>query len=110
MTTLSYLFAAFLLVCSAMLVRRNIAKQMLLLAGSYLFYQLWGSAFLAILFASSVGNFYLGAWLRKRPEIGRLWTGIIFNILLLSFFKYLPALPATSHFFERIVMPVGMSF
>src|SRR5262249_8135406 len=55
--------------------------------------------------------------LRRRATAGRLWIGIILNLLLLGFFKYLPPLlglvPAGSWLgglSEQIVMPVGMSF
>ncbi len=58
--------AALVLVCAGIFVRSNAARQLLFLAGSYLFYQLWGLPFLAILIASSIVNFCLGAWLQKR--------------------------------------------
>ena len=93
------------------------ARQTLLLAASYAFYATWGWSFLAILIASSLVNYACGIWLRKKPTAARLWTALIFNLLLLSFFKYLPSLagirpgvsPAGS-FLYRIAMPVGISF
>lgn len=93
-------------------MRTRFLKQLLLLAGSYLFYAAWGTGFLAILAASSVLNFGFGAWLRRQPTLPRVWTGVIGNIALLSFFKYLPALApgSSSDFIHRIVMPAGMSF
>lgn len=101
---------ALLLVLVAVFVQKRAARQALLLGASYVFYQVWGFPFLAVLIASSVGNFYLGAWLAKRPHIARLWVGILFNVFLLGFFKYLPALPGISETIHRLVMPVGMSF
>jgi alginate O-acetyltransferase complex protein AlgI len=102
--------AALLMVCAGMFVRNYAAKQLLLLAGSYVFYQFWGLSFLAVLIASSIVNFYLGVWLRRHPGIGWLWVGIIFNVLALSFYKYVPAFSAAPDFFQHIAMPAGMSF
>src|SRR5919197_6766627 len=92
------------------------ARQAILLAASYLFYANWGIGFLAVLIASSLMNYALGIGLRRQPTAGRLWMSVACNVVLLSFFKYLPplltgvsadALPA---FLHRIIMPVGMSF
>src|SRR5436853_2301572 len=85
-----------------MSVHRISTKQLLLLAASYMFYAIFGTAlFLGILVASSIVNFAIGALLRRRPAIGYLWIGIVLNVGLLSFFKYFPA---------SIVMPAGISF
>jgi alginate O-acetyltransferase complex protein AlgI len=92
-------------------------RQTLLLAASYTFYATWGWGFLAILIASSLVNFACGIWLHKKPTAARLWAGLIFNLLLLSFFKYLPSLAgngphvsASGSFLYRIATPVGISF
>jgi alginate O-acetyltransferase complex protein AlgI len=92
-------------------------RQAVLLATSYLFYANWGIGFLAVLIASSLMNYALGIVLRRQPTAGRLWMSVACNVVLLSFFKYLPPLfegaPANAwlpDFLHRIVMPVGMSF
>lgn len=92
-------------------------RQAILLAASYLFYANWGIGFLLVLVASSLMNYQLGMWLRRRPSAGRLWIGVTLNVLLLGFFKYLPPLigaePGLSSlpsFVRHIVMPVGISF
>src|SRR5215831_7644433 len=92
-------------------------RQVVLLAASYLFYANWGIGFLAVLIASSLMNYALGIVLRRQPTAGRLWMGVACNVVLLSFFKYLPPLfeGALAHtwlpdFLHRIVMPVGISF
>src|SRR6266849_5426943 len=92
-------------------------RQLLLLLASYLFYANWGIGFLSVLIASSLMNYALGALLRRRATAGRLWIGIIANLLLLSLFKYLPPLlraaPTDSWLAGlsvQIVMPVGISF
>ncbi len=91
-------------------------RETLFLAASYLFYLTWGPWFLAALVFSSLVNFGLGSYLRRRNTSGRLWVGITFNLLFLSFFKYLPAAkgvwpaqPAAA-WLSHIILPVGMSF
>jgi alginate O-acetyltransferase complex protein AlgI len=93
------------------------ARQALLLVSSYVFYAFWGLDLLAILIASSLVNYACGALLRRRPTAARLWLGVLVNLSLLSFFKYLPLLggiaPAGSSFaglLHQIVLPVGISF
>jgi alginate O-acetyltransferase complex protein AlgI len=92
------------------------ARQALLLAASYLFYANWGIAFLAVLIASSLMNYWWGSVLRRRETAGFLWIGIVINLIPLAFFKYLPhviqVLAGSSQpdFVRNIIMPVGMSF
>ena len=92
-------------------------RQKLLLIASYVFYAHWGIDFLLVLIASSLLNYFLGALIRWRRTASLLWVGIALNLLLLSFFKYLPPLaqaggidPGQSDLLQRIVMPVGISF
>jgi alginate O-acetyltransferase complex protein AlgI len=91
-------------------------REWLLLVVSYLFYFTWGPWFLAALICSSLVNYGLGMYLRRRLVAGRLWLGISFNLLFLSIFKYLPILgevsaqnPALAGL-SHIILPVGMSF
>src|SRR5438034_7287271 len=98
-------------------LRSLTVRQVILLAASYLFYASWGIGFLSVLVASSLMNYALGIVLRRQPTAGRLWISVACNVVLLSFFKYLPPLlegaPADAllpDFLHRIVMPVGMSF
>ncbi|MGA2965486.1 MAG: MBOAT family O-acyltransferase, partial [Terriglobales bacterium] len=92
------------------------ARQALYLAASWLFYLTWGSWLIVVLLFSSLMNYALGEWLKKRISAGRLWTGIILNLALLSVFKYLPLLgtvaPSGSPLalFQRILFPAGISF
>src|SRR4051812_15438850 len=93
-------------------------RQWVLLCASYFVYAHWaGKRFLLVLIASSLLNYILGSVLRRRPTAGWLWSGIGLNILLLSFFKYLPPLFKESSdifvsldFLRNILMPVGVSF
>lgn len=91
-------------------------RQALFLAVSYILYASWGSWFVGVLLMSSLMNYALGKYVRRHPSAQRLWLGIVCNVVLLGFFKYLPgaghavfhhsAIAAVS----RIVMPIGMSF
>ncbi|MGO8985024.1 MAG: MBOAT family O-acyltransferase [Terriglobales bacterium] len=101
---------------AAMRLRSVIARQWLYLAASWLFYFSWGGWLIVILLFSSVMNYALGEWLKKRITTGRLWTGILFNLTLLSVFKYLPLLgtvaPTGSPLavLKRMIFPLGVSF
>jgi alginate O-acetyltransferase complex protein AlgI len=92
------------------------ARVWLYLIVSWLFYFSWGSWLIVILLFSSLMNYFLGQWLKKEVTAGRLWTGVILNVGLLSVFKYLPALgssvaPASPlSLFRHIAFPIGMSF
>jgi alginate O-acetyltransferase complex protein AlgI len=93
------------------------ARQILFLLVSWVFYASWSFWFLGILLGSSFLNFALGSYLRRRPTAGRLWLGVAFNVLLLSFFKYLPPLAESTAspsgllgFISPLILPFGMSF
>jgi alginate O-acetyltransferase complex protein AlgI len=92
------------------------ARQWLYLIASWVFYFSWGSWLIGVLIVSSLMNYALGEWLKKRITSGRLWTGILLNIALLSVFKYLPLLgnvaPSGSilSLLRRMVFPLGISF
>ncbi len=100
----------------AMRLRSVTARQSLYLVASYLFYISWGSWLIVVLLFSSLVNYALGQWLKRRISEGRLWTGIIFNLALLSVFKYLPLLGAVAPsgspltLLKRILFPIGISF
>jgi alginate O-acetyltransferase complex protein AlgI len=100
----------------AMRTRSVTVRQVMYLIASYLFYLTWGSWLIVVLLFSSVMNYALGEWLKKKISAGRLWVGILFNLALLSFFKYLPLLGTVAHhgspllLVKRILFPVGASF
>ena len=95
-------------------VRSQRIRQAVLLVGSYALYATWGFWFAGVLLASTVMNFLLGRWLRRKQAAGVLWIGIICNLLLLGSFKYLPefagSLPGSLHNFAHIALPLGISF
>src|SRR6266480_1483894 len=81
-------FAAFLLLyflCRNSLRWRNL----LIVAGSWLFYGWWDYRFLGLLIFSGCFDYFVGLWLqsaRKRKLI--LSSSIAVNLCLLGFFKY----------------------
>jgi alginate O-acetyltransferase complex protein AlgI len=112
-SVISYCLFA-LLVVGAMMVKRRVPRQLMLLSASYLFYSVWGLAFLAILVSSSLFNFFYGEFLKRRPSLARLTGGVAANVLLLAFFKgTLLAIFVNSHAMDAlrgIGMPLGISF
>ena len=100
----------------AMRLRSVTARQVLYLVASYIFYFGWGSWLMVILVFSSLMNYALGEWLKRNISAGRLWTGILFNLALLSVFKYLPLVSTVAPpgspllLLKRILFPIGISF
>lgn len=116
MEFVGYAFGMALLWLIAMRLRSSVARQVLYLGASYVFYASWARWFIVVLLFSSVMNYALGQWLKKRITAGRLWVGIALNLALLSTFKYLPLLlggaESTSPFsmIRHIALPLGVSF
>jgi alginate O-acetyltransferase complex protein AlgI len=107
---------AFLL-CLAVFSRTHSRKirQSTLLIASYGLYVGWAPWFAAVLLTSTFVNFAIGNKLRRNRSSSVLFLGIIFNLLLLGTFKYLPEgsvhLPFSSlQRFAHIILPVGISF
>lgn len=90
-------------------------RQSFLLAGSYALYLTWGRWFAIVLIASTIMNFLLGEWIRRKPSGLVLSTGIVLNLALLSTFKYLPTVAISLPFssmqrFAHLALPLGISF
>jgi alginate O-acetyltransferase complex protein AlgI len=113
---LAYAIGIVVVWLAAMRLRSASARQVLYLVASYLFYISWGSWLVIVLIFSSLVNYALGEWLKKNITEGRLWTGIIFNLVFLSVFKYLPVLGAVAPYdsplalLRRMIFPLGVSF
>ena len=113
---LAYAIGVVVVWLAAMRLRSASARQVLYLVASYLFYISWGSWLVIVLIFSSLVNYALGEWLKKSITEGRLWTGIIFNLVFLSVFKYLPVLGAVAPsdsplaLLRRMIFPLGVSF
>jgi alginate O-acetyltransferase complex protein AlgI len=96
-------------------VRSRAARQIALLAGSYLLYCTWGLWFAAILLLSTLMNYCVGAWLRRQPTGFPLFCGLLLNLALLGTFKYLPEFAGELPFsslqrFAHVALPLGISF
>ncbi len=112
-----YVFGLLLSLLLAPTVRSIRVRQFLVLLISYILYATWGMWFLGVLVCSSLMNYALGICVRRSPTPGRLWIGVMLNVLLLGFFKYLPAMAGaigieltTAGPFAEIIQPVGLSF
>jgi D-alanyl-lipoteichoic acid acyltransferase DltB (MBOAT superfamily) len=115
LTTIFYPLAVLLSVIVFAKARSRTVRQSVLLIVSYLVYISWGPWFVIVLLASTVVNYFCGEWLRKERSGLILLLGILFNLLLLASFKYLPevspALPFSSlKKFEHVALPLGISF
>ena len=61
-----------------------------LLLASYVFYMFWKPVYGLLIFALTLANYFLGLWLHKAQTNRKaiLVGGIVFNLLVLGFFKY----------------------
>ena len=93
-------------------IRSRNVRQVFLLASSLALYLTWAPWFGIVLFTSSTVNFAVGKWLRRNPHWLPLSAGIVFNLGLLSLFKYVPELMphVGSGSFARLALPLGISF
>ena len=95
--------------------RSRVLRQSVLLSASYALYVSWGVWFGAVLLGSTVANFMIGQALRRKRSGLVLTAGILFNLALLSSFKYLPEIAISLRFsslqsFAHIALPLGISF
>ena len=134
MTFNSIHFAWFFLAvftCTALLRRHVSARNLLLLAASYLFYGWWDWRFLSLLWISTLFDYACGLFLdrppdgavvRRRRDKAFLVASMALNLGFLGFFKYFnfftgsAAAALTSLGFRpnvstlNVVLPVGISF
>jgi alginate O-acetyltransferase complex protein AlgI len=109
-------YAAAFALCTAVMatVRSRGIRQATLLAVSYALYLTWQPWFAAVLVASTVVNYLVGEWLRRKASGLPLFIGIVLNLGFLGTFKYLPEtavyLPSSLQPFAHLAMPVGLSF
>ena len=105
--------------------RENGRRKLFLLLASWFFYAQWDWRFVALLIASAVLNWGVGALIARQPGAKKAWLvglGVAANLLILGFFKYYgffieQAGDLLMRFgWERdlpllqIVLPVGISF
>jgi len=107
------LFLTCVVVCAR--VRSRNVRQAVLLISSIALYLTWQPWFAAVLFTSIIVNFLIGRWLRVTRHWLPLCVGVMFNLILLSAFKYVPdltlhLLPAALQPLARLALPLGISF
>ena len=112
---ISYVVA--FLLCAVILakIRSRPIRQATILIASCALYLIGGLWFAAVLFTSTVMNYLVGEWLRRKRSGATLSIGIFLNLALLSMFKYLPEaavhLPFSSlQRFAHLALPLGISF
>jgi alginate O-acetyltransferase complex protein AlgI len=110
-------YIAAFLICVLVLAkaRSRMVRQNVLLAASLGVYLSWTPWFGLVLLTSAVVNYLFGMWLRRKPSLLPLGLGIVFNLILLSAFKYVPELLARgaireSQIFVALALPLGISF
>src|SRR5271167_705083 len=91
-------------------------------AASLIFYGYWNRAFLLLLLGSIVFNFLCAQAIARAGQGGRsqrgfLCAGIVGNLSLLGYYKYLfpflnaaGSLTTPEHYFGIVVLPLGISF
>ena len=111
----SYALAFVLCAVIMATVRARLVRQAALLIASYALYMTWGVWFAGVLLASTVTNYFIGEWLRRKRSGLALSFGILLNLSLLGTFKYLPEAAvhlsfSSLHSFAHLAMPIGLSF
>ena len=96
-------------------VRSRGVRQTILLVSSFALYLTWVPWFAGVLITSIVVNFLIGRWLQRNPSWAPLALGVVFNLFLLSLFKYLPELAIHIRLnalqsFSNLALPLGISF
>lgn len=112
-----------LVLLGAVLLRRirggTTALLVWLTMASLFFYGFWRAEYLVLICVSILVNWAFGIWIRKCAETSRvpLFIGIVFNLLLIGFFKYFDFLIGNVNAFTgagfsswEIILPLGISF
>lgn len=96
--------------------QKNYAISWLVLA-SFLFYAYWDYRYVPLLFSSILFNYFVGKEIERKQEKHWLYFGILVNVALLGYFKYMDFFLATANdvigtIFDlpHIVLPLGISF
>lgn len=102
-------------------------QNLIILISSYIFYGWWDWRFLALIFISTLVDYFVGISIHSSTSINRkkifLWTSILFNLGLLGIFKYYNffidswvnllgnfGYNGGSTWSLNIILPVGISF
>ncbi|OAI20365.1 MULTISPECIES: MBOAT family O-acyltransferase [Methylomonas] len=100
-------------------VSRDYGKsaQWLIVGSSVLFYAAWSTQYAALLVANALLNFYWGKRIARTRSAVLLRLGILYNLVLLAYFKYADFLIETANALTghqwpllQVVLPLGISF
>ncbi|MBH5319411.1 MBOAT family protein [Paenibacillus sp. GSMTC-2017] len=107
-------FAGYFLLATA---THTILPKIWLVACSLFFYSFWNHGYLALIFISMSINFILGHFLILHKRKALITIGIIFNLGLLGYYKYLDFMVANINFLFstelpllNIILPLAISF
>lgn len=96
--------------------QKNYVISWLVLA-SFLFYAYWDYRYVPLLFSSILFNYFVGKEIERKQEKHWLYFGILVNVALLGYFKYMDFFLATANdvigttfALPHIVLPLGISF
>lgn len=88
-----------------------------LVSCSLFFYGWWNFYYLILLIFSIFFNFFISDFLNKKNKLIFLWIGIIVNLTILCYFKYLNFfieninyLIDTNYLIKNLILPLGISF
>jgi alginate O-acetyltransferase complex protein AlgI len=126
MSFVSIEFAVLIFVVLVLLafIKLPVARKLILLCASCIFYAWWDWRFLGLLATVTVLDYYVTRFLvitnSERKRIFLLWFSILVNLGFLGFFKYFNFFIATLNVFTQawgwhtgtlnIILPIGISF
>ncbi|MBD3795481.1 MAG: MBOAT family protein, partial [Epsilonproteobacteria bacterium] len=97
--------------------RYIIASKIWLILGSLFFYGYWNYIYIPLILGSIFVNYLIGSQLSRHTDRNLLILGILFNVLLLGYFKYTDFFLENFNLFTdstiplpHIILPLGISF
>ncbi len=97
--------------------RYIVASKIWLILGSLFFYGYWNYIYIPLILGSIFVNYLIGSQLSRHKDRNLLILGILFNVLLLGYFKYTDFFLENFNLFTdstiplpHIILPLGISF
>ncbi len=97
--------------------RYIVASKIWLILGSLFFYGYWNYIYIPLILGSIFINYLIGSQLSRHKDRNLLILGILFNVLLLGYFKYTDFFLENFNLFTdstiplpHIILPLGISF
>lgn len=98
-------------------LQRDQDAQWFVILCSIYFYGWWDTCYVPLLIGNAVGNFYLGQTIAKTRSRALLIAGLLYNIGLLGYFKYVDFFlenwnlaNGSAYPMLQLVLPLGLSF